>query len=317
MLPLGVQNAANSLGQASGPLFGSALFLWHGNAPFLITGTLLIVVSVLIGWTARGQEGLTGRATATRKRGSMRYHYVWLAWSCMFLLPWLGLYLVNSGHRGVMWRTSLVTALLGLTEPIYVPKYWNPPSLLELAQRTGFDIESLIFSFAIGGIGCALYDTLTKRDLSPVMAAEKLSSRHRLHRFALLAPFFLFVPLYFLPWNPIYPSLLCLLIGAIASVICRPDLRRETLIGGLLFLGLYGLFMLGLRWSSPGYIIRVWNLRALSGVMIAGIPLEELVFGFTFGMYWTGVYEHFAWAVTVTRLPEAARPPRRGAIAGS
>jgi hypothetical protein len=27
--------------------------------------------------------------------------------------------------------------------------YWAPPSLFSLAQKTGFDIESLIFSFAI------------------------------------------------------------------------------------------------------------------------------------------------------------------------
>jgi len=209
-----------------------------------------------------------------------------------------------------MLRTSLATAIFGLTEPIYVPSYWNPPSLFELAQRTRFDIESLIFTFAIGGIGCALYDTLARRDLRGVSAAERHSSRHRLHRLALLAPYLLFVPLYFLPWNAIYPSLLCLLIGAIASVICRPDLRQKTLIGGLLFLGLYVVFMLGLLWSSPGYIERVWNLRALSGVLIVGIPLEELLFGLTFGMYWTGVYEHFAWRVTVPRLPETARASR-------
>lgn len=240
----------------------------------------------------------------------MRYHYVWLGWSGAFLLPWAWLYLVSPGHRRVMLRTSFATTLLGLTEPIYVPRYWNPPSLFELAQRTGFDIESLIFAFAIGGIGSALYDILTRRDLASVSAVERHSARHRLHRLALIAPYFLFVPLYFLPWNPIYPSLLCLLIAGIASVICRPDLRRKTLIGGLLFLGLYGAFMLGLRWFSPGYIEQVWNLRALSGVLIAGIPLEELVFGLTFGMYWTGVYEHLSWTVTVTRPAEGALPPR-------
>lgn len=231
----------------------------------------------------------------------MTYHYVWLAWSGAFLLLWVGIYLANAGHRRVMWRTSLATALLGLTEPIFVPRYWNPPSLFELAQRTGFDIESVVFAFAIGGIGSTLYDTMTRRDVAAVRPAERRSSRHRLHRLALLAPYFLFVPLYFLPWNPIYPSLLCLLVGAIASVICRPDLRLKTLVGGLLFLGLYGVFMLGLRWFSPGYIEGVWNLRALSGILIVGIPLEEFLFGLAFGMYWTGVYEHFAWSVTVAR----------------
>lgn len=242
----------------------------------------------------------------------MRYHYVWLVWSVIFLLPWVWLYLANPSHRKVMLRVSLATSLLGLTEPIYVPIYWNPPSLFELAQRTGFDIESLIFAFAIGGIGSVLYNTLNRQEFTPVSASERQSSRHRFHLFALLMPYFLFVPLYFLPWNPIYPSLISVLIAVIASVSCRPDLMRKTLIGGLLFLGLYTAFMLGLLLFSPGYIEQVWNLAALSGVLIAGIPLEELLFGLVFGMYWTGVYEHFAWRITAPRLTKVARSAELG-----
>lgn len=44
--------------------------------------------------------------------------------------------LLNPRLRGVIWRTSAATALLGLTEPLFVPVYWNPPSLFELAQRS-------------------------------------------------------------------------------------------------------------------------------------------------------------------------------------
>ena len=95
-----------------------------------------------------GRQG--GKA---RGQHEMIYHYVWLGWSSAFLLPWLALYVTHPRLRRVMWRVSLATAVFGLTEPIWVPAYWNPPSLLELAGRTGFDIESLIFSFAIGGIG--------------------------------------------------------------------------------------------------------------------------------------------------------------------
>ena len=54
-------------------------------------------------------------------------------------------------------------------------------------------------------------------------------------------------------------------------------------------------------WLTPGYIAQVWNLPALSGVLIGGIPLEELLFGFSFGWYWTGVYEHFTSSTSVTR----------------
>ena len=165
-------------------------------------------------------------------RERMRYHYVWLAWSSAFLLPWLALYLGNPGHRGVMLRTSFATALLGLTEPIYVPRYGTrraSSTLLNARDSTSRAWSSPLQS----GASAALYNTLARRELAPVSAVERHGSRHRFHRLALLAPFVLFVPLYFLPWNPIYPSLLCLLIGALASVICRPDLRRKTLIGGL------------------------------------------------------------------------------------
>jgi len=194
-----------------------------------------------------------------------------------------------------MWRTSLVTALFGFTEPLFVPEYWNPPSLFELAQRTGFDIESFAFAFAVGGIGMVLYTTLTRRERVPLGAADRRQRRHRLHRVALLAPIVLLVPGFLLPWNPIYPSLLALALGALGAVRCRPDLARSTLVGGGLFLGLYAVFMLGLRWFAPGYIEAVWHLPALSGVLIYGIPLEELLFGATFGMYWSGVYEHLTW----------------------
>ncbi len=238
----------------------------------------------------------------------MKYHYLWLAWSGVFMVPWALLFAFRPDFRGVMWRTSAFTALLGLTEPIYVPEYWNPPTLLDLAQRTGFDFESLIFCFAIGGIGAVLYNTVTGQDLVPLSAAEKRQPRHRFHPVALAAPYVLFVPLYFLSWNPIYPSIVCLLIGAVASVICRPDLKGKTFVGGFLFLGLYAVLMLGLRWFAPGYIEQVWNLPALSGVIIYGIPVEELAFGFAFGLYWTGVYEHFTWNRSVTHAREHGSP---------
>lgn len=228
------------------------------------------------------------------------YQYVWLIWSGAFLLPWIALFLTVPRHRGVMWRSSSATSLFGVTEPIFVPEYWNPPSLFDLAQRTGFDIESFIFCFAIGGIGAVLYNVLTKQDLVPMSEAEKRHPLHRFHRFALLTPFVAFVPLYLLPWNPIYPAIACLVLGAIAAVICRPDLKAKTFVGGFIFLGFYALFMLGLRLFAPGYIEQVWNLPGLSGMLIYGVPLEELLFGFTFGSYWTGVYEHFTWNKSVT-----------------
>jgi hypothetical protein len=228
--------------------------------------------------------------------------YVWLAWSGAFLVPWFIIYL-RAPSRGRMLRVSAATSLLGLTEPIFVPRYWNPPSLLDLAQRTGFDLESLIFCFAIGGIGSVLYDALARREPRRVPNAERDLARHRLHAVALATPYVAFPLLYVLPWNPIYPGIVALALGAASNVLCRPDLGRKTLLGGALFLALYALFMALLVIFAPGYIERVWNLPELSGLRFAGIPLEELAFGFAFGMYWAGLYEHFSWRASGARTP--------------
>jgi len=59
-----------------------------------------------------------------------------------------------------MILVSLLTAPLGLTEPFFVPAYWLPFTLFDLARQTRFDLESLLFSFAVGGTGAILYESL-------------------------------------------------------------------------------------------------------------------------------------------------------------
>lgn len=237
--------------------------------------------------------------TGSQQYPIMTYHYVWLVWSSAFLLPWVLLYALFPQHRVAMWRASAFMAPFGLTEPIFVPEYWNPPSLFELAQRTGFDIESIIFSFAIGGIAAVLYNIILHKRMEVLSPAEHHDRRHRRHRWALAAPFVLFPILYLLPWNPIYAGIATMVLSAIAAVTCRPDLKSNTLLGGVLFLTLYSIFLLGLKWSAPGYVEQVWNLNALSGIMIYGLPVEELMFGFSFGLVCTGIYEHFTWRRSV------------------
>ena len=221
--------------------------------------------------------------------------YVWLVWASAFLVPWAVLFAAFPGQRKAMIWASLFTAPFGLTEPIFVPRYWNPPSLFDLAQKTGFDLESLIFCFGIGGVGAVLYNVLTKQVPVAVGREEKHRPYHRLHTFDLVSPFLVFPVLYFLPWNPIYAGIAAMGTGTIATAWCRPDLRGKSWTGGLLFLTYYVIFLQGMELSAPGYIERVWNLRSLSGIVLLNMPVEELLFAGLFGMYWSSVYEHFMW----------------------
>ena len=133
------------------------------------------------------------------------FKYVWLIWSSAFTLLWLMLYALAPGVRRIMLNASLLTVAFGLTEPIFVPAYWNPPTLFNLAQRTGFDIESLIFCFAIGGIGVAWYGAVSVTSERVVGNPERHSGRHRWHLLALITPFPIFLLLLTLACDPICP----------------------------------------------------------------------------------------------------------------
>jgi uncharacterized protein YggT (Ycf19 family) len=107
--------------------------------------------------------------------------YAWLIWSLIFLLLWLLVYFFKKPFRKEMLRVSIWTMPFGLTEPLFIPQYWNPPTLFNLGQKTGFDLESLIFSFAIGGIGSVLFKIVFKMDNEPFQSAERKHQKHRLH----------------------------------------------------------------------------------------------------------------------------------------
>lgn len=218
----------------------------------------------------------------------------WLTFTLFFLGIWLVFYIFLPKIRKEMLWTSLFTAFFGLTEPLFVPEYWSPPSLFDLAAKTGFDIESLIFCFSVGGIGTILYEIIFPMKHKKINKSEK--RQHRYHILALLSPILFFLPLYFFTaLNPIYSASIAMGVGGIAAILCRPDLKRKILLGGVLFLGLYSLFFFFFVQRYPGIVQEVWNLSALSGVLIVGIPIEELLFAFSFGMLWSSVYEHVLW----------------------
>lgn len=195
-----------------------------------------------------------------------------------------------------MLVVSLWTSILGLTEPLFVPEYWSPPSLFNLALQTGFDIESLIFSFGIGGIAVISYELIFKTKHEKIGYREQHSRQHRNHLLALFsAPVIFFLFLVTTSINPIYIAVISMTGGGLFSWYCRPDLIKKMITSAIIFLGIYFIYFITLIAAYPGYVEKVWNLKAISGILIFGIPLEELLFALSFGFIWSSVYEHLTW----------------------
>lgn len=231
-------------------------------------------------------------------------HYAWFNWSLLLLAVWLVVFVLlgDKKLRREMLVVSLWTSLLGLTEPLFVPAYWSPPSLFNLAQTTSFDIESLLFAFGVGGGAFALYDLIFRARNVNMPHAERHLSRHRFHIWAIVsAPIIFGILVFATNFNPIYDAIIAMFAGGVAALYCRPDLARKMLASAVIFLAFYFIFFLTLIIAYPGYVEAVWNLKALSGVLVAKVPLEELLFAASFGFLWSGIYEHFTWKKLITR----------------
>lgn len=122
------------------------------------------------------------------------------------------------------------------------------------------------------------------------------NKRHKLHIFILTSPIPIFLALaVFTKLEHIYCGVIAMFAGALLTLYCRPDLKWKIWIGGLLFLIYYFVFFLTLITVVPDYVTHVWNLKVLTRILFLGIPVEELMFAFSFGMLWSSLYEHILW----------------------
>lgn len=66
---LGIQNAANSLGQAGGPLLGGVLFAWQAQTPYLLAGVMMLGIGLMTGWMARVKPGGHSQGDENHQKG--------------------------------------------------------------------------------------------------------------------------------------------------------------------------------------------------------------------------------------------------------
>ena len=124
----------------------------------------------------------------------------------------------------------------------------------------------------MGGLTVVIYEWIFPVRHQTASAGERHMRRHRFHIFALLTAPLLFVALVGATrMNPIYCAILSLMSGGIATCYCRPDLMPKMAGSAFWFVGFYFAYLLTLVAIYPDYVRLVWNLPAISGVVVLGI----------------------------------------------
>ena len=215
--------------------------------------------------------------------------YPFLIWALILIGIWIILYILRKDLRKEMIISSLVALPFGLTEKLFVPNYWNPQTLFNLAARIGFDIESFLYAFAIGGVAAVLYEVLfskkhnrSRRDFSIIRLIIAL--------FIIFIVSLIYIKLNISP-HLMHLSLLIMATWVVIFLVVEPRTLKERLIGGLFFAIIHFVIILLLEITNPGFISSTWITNDLWGVYILKAPIEEIFWAFLFGAIWAPIYE--------------------------
>jgi len=219
------------------------------------------------------------------------YKYAYLVGNLLLSLPiWLFLFIRRRDLRREMLIVSLITGIAGpISELWYLKDYWRP----ELFTGWPIGIEDFIFGFCVGGISSVIYEEFFGRHYS-----NRLNREYHWHWFLIpMIALFIFVfntLFYVFKINSIYVSVITFLVLALIITYFRRDLVVDSLMSGILT-GL-AMFLSYLVFLSifPEAVHKWWLLNNISGIFIHGIPIEELMWAFGWGMVGGPVYEFFA-----------------------
>lgn len=216
--------------------------------------------------------------------------YTYLIITLISFIPWLVLYLHRKDLHREMITMSILVAFMGLISNYFwwTEDWWRPLNI----TSTRIGIEDVMLGFSNGGIAAVLYEEIFKKRLYRYKGAN-----HKLG--ALLLILILFsITAYFFHLQ----KLSSFVAGSIATIIAagilivqRRDLFYDALLTGvcLAIATIPGFLILEL--ISPDFIEKTWLWGNLSGIRIAAVPLEDLVFYFLSGLfiapfylYWKG-----------------------------
>lgn len=214
----------------------------------------------------------------------------------IFLLLWIILFFHRIDLRKEMVISSLVILPTTIFDYLSQPSYYHPQTFLSIPVG----IEGPIFGFCIGGIGAVLYEELSQKHLRKIRERIEVKNKHWLVPLSVLiislGTFFIF------KINIMITLLSGLLIGALLIVRMRDDLKSAVLFSGVYFGLLYFLVVFVWLQMFP-YALSYWNLEVFGNIIVLGVPLGEVLFGFLYGAFWGPVYE-FLLGYKLVKIPK-------------
>ena len=205
----------------------------------------------------------------------------------MFFPIWLILYMHRRDLRSEMiFMGGLISLGALLLEAfIWTKDWWQP----ETITGTVVGIEDALFGFFVGGIIASIYEEVFKDKLVHIRGREDHHLKHFLiviFLSSLIGNFTFF----YMNMHSYYASILSMLIPILIIYLYRKDLIILSLASGAIVTLISIPVYCTIFFFNPNWI-NVWLHENISGALLIGIPIEDLVWFFVTGIFIAPLYE--------------------------
>jgi hypothetical protein len=212
--------------------------------------------------------------------------YAYLIGVGIFFVPWLFFFFTRKDLRREMLLMSLLVGLGTVFTEYYwwTIDWWHP----ETITGTRVGIEDFLLGIANGGVAAVVYSYFFKKSHYKIPTDSNKSQ-------ALSVGLLTFAVLSFGFWGlrltSFYACVGAMILGSILLFYFRKDLLLNGIYSGLIMLLLsFPPYLIG-EALSPGFLDNSWHYSMLTNLRFLGIPIEDLIFYFLFGIWVGPLYE--------------------------
>lgn len=215
--------------------------------------------------------------------------YVYAIGALFVLVAWTVLYLVAPKCRPALLWSGLAWGLAGpISEYWHSRDYWSPDYLVRFQiGNWSFGVEDYVYAFAFAGLCAGIFDLLQGKKGPAAMVPQ-----FTLWRFLLLE---LIVGVCLgamaclsecLGMNSVHAITIVFVLGGLAIMIRRPvwilvAIVTACVAGCFMWLFYWGFFFR----LFPHVLDRWWQQQALSGILLRGVPIEEVAWACAAGWF--------------------------------
>ncbi len=196
------------------------------------------------------------------------------------MIFWTAIFLFRKDLRKSMCQIGILYGLLSLTTAHlwWTVDWWHPLTI----TGTQIGIEDFFTGFGAGGVMMAIYQVFFNKELTFDQPKNSIQTRIL---FSVVILVSIHIMIRFVGLTSFTAFTLVMILTLSYMWIKRRDLIMPSIWSGILT----ALCILPVYWITiitvPGWVMATYDFKFLSGKLLTGIPIEELIFWFVAGAF--------------------------------